>query len=103
MPEFVKQRLPIFKMTVRGQSMTPFVVDGQSVAINKLAFKIKNPRVGDVVLVQHPHRNIMLLKRITHIQNNTYFVTGDNPAHSTDSRSFGYIDKKYIIGKVIVL
>ena len=87
-------------MTVRGQSMTPFVVDGQQVVVNKLVFKIKSPQVGDVVVVQHPHRNITLVKRITRVKNNTYFIEGDNPTHSTDSRHFGYISKKCIIGKV---
>ena len=88
-------------MTVRGQSMTPFVVNGQSVVVYRLAFLLKKHCVGDVVVVQHPCRNIMLVKRIARIKNNTYFVEGDNPAHSTDSRHFGYINKKHIIGKVI--
>ena len=88
-------------MTARGQSMTPSVVDGQSVVVNKLAFKIKQPQIGDVVVVQHPHSNKMLLKRITNAQNNAYFVEGDNPAHSTDSKHFGTLSKKQIIGKVI--
>lgn len=81
--------------------MTPSVVDGQQVVVNKLAFKIKNPQVGDVVVVQHPHHNTLLLKRITSAQNNAYFVEGDNPAHSTDSKNFGALSKKQIIGKVI--
>ena len=101
MPEIVKRLLPIFIMTARGKSMVPYVADGQSVVVNALAFKIKNPQIGDVVLVQHPHRNIVILKRITRVKNNAYFVEGDNSAHSTDSRHFGYVDKTHIRGKVI--
>lgn len=45
-----------------------------------------------------------IIKRIQNIHDrNTFeiFVTGDNPKESTDSRSFGWIKKNQIIGKVI--
>ena len=94
-----KRLLPIFIMTVRGQSMTPFAVQGQRVVVRRLLFQ--KPRIGDVVVAQHPQRNAMLLKRITNIQNNAYCIEGDNPARSTDSRHFGAVSEKHIIGKVI--
>lgn len=34
------------------------------------------------------------------IPENSYFVLGDNRENSTDSRKFGYIEKKDVIGKV---
>lgn len=40
---------------------------------------------------------------ITKIKNGTYFMMGDNREHSSDSRLFGSIQKKDILGKVILL
>lgn len=37
---------------------------------------------------------------IYRVQNNYYFVLGDNPQISRDSRFFGYVNEKEIIGKV---
>ena len=35
------------------------------------------------------------------INNNEYFVLGDNRSNSKDSRSFGAVDKSFVIGKIL--
>ncbi|TRZ82381.1 signal peptidase I [bacterium] len=35
------------------------------------------------------------------LDNNSYFMMGDNRLHSSDSRSWGELEKKYIVGKVL--
>ncbi len=41
------------------------------------------------------------IKRVSKIEHNMYTMTGDNPADSHDSRDFGPVQGKSIIGKVI--
>ncbi len=56
---------------------------------------------GDVIVLKDPRNNKLILKRINKIEDKKYFVLGDNKNESTDSRVFGYITRKNIIGKVI--
>ncbi len=75
--------------------MSPFLKPGNKVLISKFG-KIK---IGDVVVFKI--NNIHFIKRISEIKNNQYFVLGDNKKESIDSRKFGWIEKKDIIGKMI--
>ncbi len=61
--------------------------------------RVKIYEVGDIVLISHD--NLDKVKRINNIDNDNYFVIGDNQGMSTDSRHFGAISKKHIIGKLI--
>lgn len=56
-------------------------------------------RVGDVVIVSHG--GLEKIKRITVMRTEHVFLCGDNPEHSTDSRSFGWLHVSVIRAKVI--
>jgi type IV secretory pathway protease TraF len=43
------------------------------------------------------------VKRITKIDNKMFFISGDNLNESTDSRHFGMIKRRDILGKVIYI
>jgi len=80
--------------------MEPQFSEKNIVIISSTPFLFSAPRIGEVVV--HKFNNKLLLKRITKIKNGKYFLTGDNKSDSFDSRSFGEISKKDIIGKVIL-
>ena len=50
---------------------------------------------------QNDEGSRFFIKRITKIDGEKYFVSGDNEKDSMDSRRFGWIEKKDILGKVI--
>ncbi len=63
-----------------------------------------NLKKNDIVILIHPETKRLLLKRIKRIRTydrKEYFVLGDNEHESTDSRDFGWVEKKDIIGKVL--
>ena len=84
---------------VEGDSMLPALKAGDAVLINPgAAFS-----TGDVVLAQHPYKkSVKIIKRIGEISpEGKYTLIGDNAGESTDSRTFGVIQKKDILGKVV--
>jgi len=66
-----------------------------------IAVKFLSLRENDVVIASDPRNCRYLLKRIQNIEFNRVFLVGDNEKESTDSRVFGWILKKDILGKVV--
>ena len=83
---------------VEGDSMLPTLKNGDRVLVEKTA----NLRIGDVVVAKHPFRITPIIKRITEFSTSgKLFLSGDNPDESTDSRTFGEVPEKDILGRVI--
>jgi signal peptidase I len=125
---------------VEGQSMVPTLQDQDRLIVNKLAYRLHDPRIGDVVMLLYPEDpSKSFVKRVVAEAGDTirsvngtvyrndvalpmdfipeeyrmydtwgpdvvpigyYFVMGDHRNNSSDSRTWGYVPKKYIIGKV---
>lgn len=81
--------------------MSPTLKEGQTVLVNRLSYIFSSPKRGDIVAIKDPRDHKILIKRIDDVELKSFFVTGDNKEHSTDSREFGMIGKKEIVGKVI--
>ncbi|OGH13552.1 MAG: hypothetical protein A3H50_00310 [Candidatus Levybacteria bacterium RIFCSPLOWO2_02_FULL_37_10] len=75
--------------------MSPFLKPGDNV----LVWKFAKPKIGDVVVLKVGDR--IYIKRVKEIKNQEFFLIGDNKRESIDSREFGWIDQKDIIGKVV--
>ena len=78
--------------------MEPTILRGAYVLANCVSRRIN---AGDIVVVQYPKGGIILVKRVSSISGDGVFLQGDNPKESLDSRHFGVISSKNIIGKVI--
>ena len=56
--------------------------------------------IGDVVIFNHPTKNIKLIKKISSIKGTGLEVSGENTNFSDDSNYFGLINKDSIVGVV---
>jgi phage repressor protein C with HTH and peptisase S24 domain len=72
--------------------MLPTLRAGQVVVFTRL----KRPSVGDIVMVSHD--GLEKIKRIARQEHGRVYLLGDNPAASTDSRTYGWIGEERIIG-----
>jgi nickel-type superoxide dismutase maturation protease len=84
---------------IDGDSMLPTLKPGERVLIDP-----GGPfEVGAVVLARHPfRRGLRIVKRIREITpEGRYFLVGDNAPESTDSRSFGTLAAKDILGRAV--
>ena len=89
-------------LKVEGDSMYPTIAEGSVVFISFIKYLFLSPKVGDIVVVKTDEfHDIPILKRISDIKDDEYYVLGDNLNDSFDSRKFGYIKKRHIIGKVL--
>jgi len=75
--------------------MAPALHAGQLV----IGRQTRELRPGDVVIVSHD--GLEKIKRIEKQQGDLIYLLGDNPAASTDSRDFGWVQARSIIAKVV--
>ena len=72
---------------VRGRSMAPALLPGDRLLVVRAP-----PRTGDVVLTPDPRApSRELIKRIAAVDRIGVHLRGDNPAASTDARTFGTV------------
>ena len=84
---------------VEGDTMLPSLKNGDGDLIDPDA----EIAAGDIIIAKHPFKkSVIILKRLAEIdENGNYFLVGDNPSESTDSRTFGAISAKHILGKAV--
>jgi signal peptidase I len=106
---------------VRGKSMEPTYYDGNKVFINCYSKLFRDPMKGDIIVCRDPEDDGLVIKRIIltpgELDNvsfvphhgspkilgkDEYIILGDNrkPGASVDSRDYGPIKKKDIVGIV---
>jgi len=104
------------RMAIDGRSMEPAYQRGDRVLVNRFAYLRAKPKTGDVVTVRRSGEKERLeVKRIAagpgdEVENwgearrlgpGEWWVLGDNPEESTDSRQLGPVRTAEIEGKVI--
>jgi type IV secretory pathway protease TraF len=75
--------------------MSPNLTPGRIV----LGWNIGKPKVGELIIFRH--QGLDKIKRVSSIENDAFYVLGDNPDESTDSRSFGYIERGQVVARVV--
>lgn len=95
---------------VEGSSMTPTLHGGDQVLVLQnrlLSFHVKEDDIvvidGQRLAVSDPSDGLPLIKRIHRHFDSGYFVTGDNPMKSIDSRRFGPVPSESLVGKAVLV
>lgn len=57
---------------VRGSSMEPTLLDGERLLVNKFIFKIREPKIGDIIVLKYPKDPTKkFIKRVIAVPNDT--------------------------------
>ena len=91
--------LPVMTVRVVGPSMEPTLRNGEW----WLARRGGHVQTGDVVLLVHPERpDLRVVKRVMHRVEKGWWVEGDAPGTSGDSRAFGPVPDRLILARLLV-
>ncbi len=94
-----RRNLRLRTVAVAGDSMAPTYHDGDWL----LALWGGQCKVGQVLIIEREERpGIYLVKRLVRIEDGKYWVQGDNPLASTDSRQWGLLNSQEIQGRVLL-
>src|SRR6202035_1443054 len=86
------------RVVVEGMSMDPTLAPGDRLLVVRSA----RLRAGDVVAVRAPGGSRrVLVKRVSAVLGDEVVLRGDNPAASTDSRDFGPVSRRSVLGRVV--
>jgi nickel-type superoxide dismutase maturation protease len=90
------------RFQVQGRSMEPTLHPGDTVWVDRSAFRQALPVTGDLVVAKHPfRRDQRLVKRVKQVTiDGRIELIGDNPQESTDSRGLGSLDPLLLLGRV---
>ena len=80
--------------------MLPSFKDGDIVFFKIYKIGKSIPKPGQIVIFNHPIKNIICIKRISVVNQNNIEVVGDNFEFSEDSNKFGLLNNEKIIGIV---
>lgn len=91
-------RWPLSAVAVAGDSMTPTLRPGDLLIIARTG----RIRPGDLVMARRPDRpTLLLVKRVISAEMDGWWLEGDNPARSDDSRLFGPVPSDCVLGRVL--
>ena len=89
--------------SVTGHSMEPVVFPGQFVLIERLSYRVRDPRYGELIVAHDPISGRLILKQCVGIdENNLVYVQGTNRSISIDSRYFGGLPLDHVRGRVLL-
>ena len=96
-------QFPLRRLAVAGTSIVPTLFAGDRVIVLRgLGLLRVRTRVDDLVAVRDPRdAGRLMVKRVTGFEGDRVVVRGDNEAASTDSRHFGSVDRRTILGRVV--
>jgi nickel-type superoxide dismutase maturation protease len=92
--------LPIRRFVVQDTSMQPCLRPGDRLLVWQWAAR---PKPGDVVVFRDPERQLSYaVKRVASLAaNGDLIVRGDNANVSRDSRAFGPVPRRLVVGRVV--
>ena len=92
----MRWQLPLFAVLVNGPSMAPVLKSGDALLVRRGG----RVRPGDVVVARFRTRpDLLVVKRAVRREPDGWWLRGDNPVVTDDSRAYGLAD---VVGRVVL-
>jgi nickel-type superoxide dismutase maturation protease len=92
-------RLPFMRVVVDGLSMIPVLAPGEHLLVRVGGVV----RPGGIVVARRPDRpDLLVVKRAVERRDGGWWLAGDNPGASDDSRTFGVVPDDSIVGVAVL-
>lgn len=90
------------RFAISGRSMLPTLHPGDWVLVDEHAYRRRMPRRGHIVVAADPREpSRHLVKRVSGVDlHGSVRLEGDNAEESTDSRQFGPVPARNLLGRV---
>ena len=93
-------RWRLMVILVRGPSMVPALRDGDAVLALRTGPGDRQVRPGQVVVARFRRQpDLLVVKRVVRLDGDAWWIEGDNPLASADSRTYGGAD---VVGRVLL-
>lgn len=89
--------------SVTGRSMEPVIQPGQFIVVDRISYRVRPPRAGELLVLREPISDHLVLKQcVTIDENMLVHVRGINGTASIDSRYYGGVPLAEIRGRVVL-
>ena len=75
------------RFVINGHSMEPTIKENQTVIVSAIPYLLRTPKINDIIAIESPVEEKILIKRITKMNHNNYLGRYKTKKHAVMARN----------------